>query len=453
MNTNIPRNFRPRLHFSPPANWINDPNGLLHDGEKWHAFAQYNPHSPIEGMHWCHMISDDLVTWDNLPVALVPDELGQIFSGSAIVDIHNTSGFGNDAIIAMFTHHGAYEQQSIAYSTDGINFIKYHANPVIPNTQIQDFRDPKVFYNPIKKCWSAAIAAGDRVVFYCSHNMIEWEKTGEFTSDSKMFDGVWECPDMLRMKTPDGAEKWVLIVSFGQKAEYLGSKAVYFIGEFDGDTFIQDSAIPPRWLDYGFDNYAAVSFFNAPNDEIITLGWELNWQYCNYPPTDGYEGILTLPRRIELCGSDEALALTQRPYISVEDYFGDEYKDASTQAVPLNTDVFKISAIANADFEICIANTQGENLKIGLCGDEVYVDRCGSSAFLDKYEHRDYFTKSVAKRHTSGTCKVDIYFDVCSCEVFVDCGRIAMANLVYTQSPFTTITADGCNSAKVYFTN
>ena len=437
--------FRPHFHYTAQRHWINDPNGLVFDGVKYHAFAQYNPMYPVvDEKHWSHAVSDDLIKWEHLSTAISPDSLGQTYSGSAVYDAGNTSGFGKDGhppIVAMFTSHGEHEQQSIAYSVDGVNFTMYAHNPVIPNVDIIDFRDPKIFRNDLKNCWSMVLAAGDRVMFYSSENLVDWAKTGEFEYRSDMFDGVWECPDMLKFELSDGTEKWVLIVSHNQSPERLGARTLYYVGGFDGDRFILDDGCTPKWFDNGFDNYASVSFHNAPNCEKIVLGWQQNWKYSDLIPGDEFKGMLTLPRVLSLKEMSGEYVICQKPVTALGKYFGTPIKIDDEYV--LNSDVFKLSVCAESDFELCLFNDDGEVLKVGRKGNELYCDRSGCVEFMDGYDKGALFLRSVAERVVDGNCELDIYFDVCGCEIFADGGSVAMTNLVYPKRKFDKIKAVG----------
>ena len=209
MSTPAPRDFRPALHYTPQSWWINDPNGLVYAKGQYHLFAQYY-HEPVWGpMHWAHAVSRDLLHWEHLPIALAPDDLGAVFSGSAVFDQNNTSGLGREGqapLVALYTSHGDFEQQSLAYSLDGVHFEKYSGNPVIPNQERADFRDPKVFWNPVKSCWSLVLAAGDHVEFFASPDLLHWTKTGRFGPQGNYSEGVWECPDLFPLAAPDGRE-------------------------------------------------------------------------------------------------------------------------------------------------------------------------------------------------------------------------------------------------------
>lgn len=311
--------FRPQFHFSPKEKWINDPNGLVYYKGEYHLFYQHHPHSKIWGpMHWGHAVSKDLLHWGELPIALYPDELGQIFSGSAVIDKNNTSGFktnDEDVMIAIFTHHGEdNEKQSIAYSNDrGRTWTKYNGNPVINNPGIKDFRDPKVFWHEECEKWVMSLACGDRIHFYGSPNLIEWELLSEFGSEYGAHGGVWECPDLIQLAVEgEPVKKWVLIVSINPGGPNGGSVVQYFVGDFDGTTFTcDDSKDTVKWADYGRDFYAAVTWSNL--SETIWIGWMNNWQYANQVPTDPFRSVMSIPRKLSVRREKDGLTLVQTP--------------------------------------------------------------------------------------------------------------------------------------------
>lgn len=221
--------YRPAVHFTAPKNWINDPNGMVYINGKYHLFYQHYPSAPHWGpMYWGHAVSKDLLHWEHLPIALYPDELGCIFSGSCVYDWENLSGLGSKEtppLLAIFTHHSMdgknTEHQGLAYSTDYEHFEKYYGNPIIPNPGQKDFRDPKVFWNPVRNCYSLVLAAGDHVEFYATRNFKEWTKTGEFKAGEHGHGGICECPDCFPLPTEDG-EQWVLTISMILPREQIG---------------------------------------------------------------------------------------------------------------------------------------------------------------------------------------------------------------------------------------
>ncbi len=320
MSTKGKRDFRPLVHFTPEKNWSNDPNGLLYKDGVWHMYYQYYPDGPVHGpMHWGHAISRDLLHWEYLPIALYPDEIGVIFSGSMVYDENNTSGFGVDEttnrglpnpygsvkmpMIAMYTSHARgvsrVESQSIAYSLDGgIHFEKYYGNPVIPNPGIKDFRDPKAFWNKKKNCWSMVMAASDRCHFYASPDMKNWTKTGEFGPGVNKIPTTWECTDLIPFQTEEGA-KWVVSASMTYPGTHGLAQTQYFVGDFDGDTFVcTQETEEPLYVDFGPDNYAGVTWNGT--DRPVFIAWGVNPAYANFAPTGEYAGMMTIARELSL---------------------------------------------------------------------------------------------------------------------------------------------------------
>src|SRR4051812_28283356 len=299
--------YRPQIHFSPKEKWMNDPNGMVFYNNKYHLFYQYYPDSTVWGpMHWGHATSSDLVHWQHQPVALYPDSLGYIFSGSAVVDVHNSSGlgkYGKVPLVAIFTHHDPagekkgrndYQNQSLAYSLDeGTTWTKYAGNPVLKNPGIRDFRDPKVMWYAKQQKWVMTLATKDHITFYSAHDLKTWKKESEFGLQTGAHGGVWECPDLFPLKL-NGKTYWVLLVSINPGGPNGGSATQYFVGQFDGKNFISDQK-DIRWIDYGTDNYAGVTWSNTGNRKIF-IGWMNNWQYGKVVPTKIWRSAITVPR-------------------------------------------------------------------------------------------------------------------------------------------------------------
>jgi len=445
MSTQGIRDFRPKLHFTPKKMWMNDPNGLVYENGKYHLFYQYHPESTLCGpMHWGHAISTDLIKWQHLPIALYPDNFGYIFSGSAVYDVDNTSGFGsagNAPIVAIFTHHGVQEQQSIAYSIDGINFEKYEANPVIPNPGINDFRDPKVFWNPIKKCWSLVLAAGDRVHFYSSVDLKSWKKTGEFGADGNFAPGVWECPDLFPLKTECG-QKWVLLVSMGMPTEAGGARTQYFIGDFDGDNFRCDDPFnKAEFIDEGFDNYAGVTYNNTI--ERILIGWGLNWQYAEGTPTGEYCGMMTLPRKLSLVNTPKGgLRLASQP-IGMNHLIGNG--DVIVNGDCLTSEVFALRIEGSGPCLISLINRKNQCLRFGIDdSNSVFIDRtkAGAVDFSEKFAS-DLYSKHFVQRYYDDNYIMDAIFDVSALDLFIDNGTLNFSLAVYPDIPYEHIKISG----------
>ena len=443
MATKGKRDYRPALHFTPKKAWINDPNGLCKRGDTYHLFAQHYPDDTVWGpMHWLHATSKDLLHWDELGIALAPDELGLIFSGSAVVDEGNTAGFGRDALVAMYTSHGECEQQSIAAAPDGVNFVKYEGNPVIPNPGLRDFRDPKLFKNPVLGGWGCVIAAGDRVAFYHSTDLKRWERTGDFGSQENRLGTVFECPDLIPLTAPDGREIWALIASMIQPPEAGGNRTQYFLGEFDGHTFRQTVPMPePVLLDAGYDNYAAVSFFGAGRPVI--LGWGTSWVYAREEPTTDYCGCMTLARTLSLRGTPAGLRLCQWPVIP-----GLRNEAAIADGGSLPGEVFALEIRAEGAFSASLDNGKGESFAFGLNREgQFFTDRskAGEDGFNSLYA-TPMFQRTRAARLADGAVEMLVVFDRSICELFADGGLYANSTLMYPTAPYELLRLSGASA-------
>lgn len=449
MSTQGIRDFRPQLHFTPKTGWINDPNGLVYENGKYHLFAQYYQEPHWGPMHWYHATSTDLIHWEHLPIALEPDELGYIFSGSAVLDEKNTSGFGQDGkapLVAMYTSHGSHstvdghgqEQQSIAYSLDGIHFTKYQGNPVIPNTALRDFRDPKVFHNAVKNCWGMVLAAGDHVEFYASQDLKSWTKTGQFGPQGNYSQGVWECPDLFPL-TVNGKELWVLLVSMGPNPQNHGARIQYFTGSFDGDQFVADGRFTqPEFVDAGFDNYAGVTYSGTP--ERLFVGWALNPVYAGNTPTGEYCCQMTLPR---------AATLADTPKGGPRLAFAPKDQAAFGEAAPwdgnLPGEVFKLTVTGSGASTITLSNEQGQALRFGVDHqNQAFVDRreAGAKDF-DQYFGQDWAGLLCAPRFYDGQWEMQFIFDRSICEMYLDGGTRVFTAAVYPDAPYTKLSATG----------
>lgn len=299
--------YRPQFHFSPICGWMNDPNGMVYYEGEYHFFFQYSPLVSRGPMHWGHAVSSDLVHWQTLPIALYPDAIGPIWSGSAVVDANNTSGLvPGGGLVAIFSYEN--QSQGIAYSRDrGRTWVKYPGNPVIP-ALAQDFRDPKVFWNAATQLWTMVLAVGHEAQFFTSPNLIDWEMRSRFAGGQTQ--GIWEVPDLFPL-TIAGQTKWVLLVSVSAFAPAGGSGIQYFIGTFDGATFTNDYPDQVLWFDYGADNYAGTTWDNAPDDQRLYIGWLGNWVYAWDVPTTTWRGAATLPRALRLVQTSAGIRLAQ----------------------------------------------------------------------------------------------------------------------------------------------
>lgn len=436
--------FRPQYHFSPKENWMNDPNGLVYYKGEYHLFYQYHPYSKVWGpMHWGHAISRDLIHWEELPIALYPDELGQIFSGSAVVDQDNTSGLKNseeDVLVAIFTHHGEKsEQQSIAYSNDkGRTWTKYKGNPVVKNPGIKDFRDPKVFWHRPSQRWIMTLAAGDCVHFYGSPNLLDWSFLSSFGKEYGAHGGVWECPDLIELEIEgENAKKWVLIVSINPGGPNGGSAVQYFTGDFDGITFAADMEKERvQWADYGRDFYAAVTWSNI--EEPIWIGWMSNWQYANQVPTDPFRSVMSIPRKLRLRREEGKLNLIQIPIELTSIVAGTLIVNEELTLQPhasKKMEVNKLQLLFQGKVKENTASAftwtlRGENEYLQIIFDcvnkEVRMDRTksGLTTFSEQFS-------SVSKMPLKELEEFSIFIDQSSVELFVNQGRGVMTELFF----------------------
>lgn len=448
------RNYRPKIHFTPPTMWANDPNGMVYIEGVYHFFYQHYPKAPVWGpMHWGHAISRDLLHWEHLPIALYPDELGFIFSGSCVYDIHNTTGFGSEEkvpLIAIYTSHDSFtetEQQSIAYSTDYVNFEKYCGNPVLPNHELKNFRDPKVFWNNIFHCWSMVVAAGDRVNFYRSENLKAWEKTGEFVIGQNGLDGICECPDCFPVKTKEGI-RWVLIVSMIINPESEKKKVhrtQYFIGTFDGKTFIEtENADRPLWLNYGPDHYAGVTFQN--HNKPVLMAWASNWAYAKDAPTKEYRGQMSLPTEVVLKKTLLGYRAALQP-LGLDKYRKDAVPFEKETKLPGQS--FGLEVKGSGKGKVIFSNLLGEVLVIEITEEEIIVDRTKADGnhYGERYPE---FSRINVKRYQNGDYQLELIFDVSILEVFAEDGLIPITMSVYPRKPYEIIQFEGKIKGAMY---
>lgn len=461
---------RPQFHFSPEANWMNDPNGMFFFEGEYHLFYQYYPDSTVWGpMHWGHAVSPDLVHWEHLPIALYPDSLGLIFSGSAVVDWNNSSGLapeGKVPLVAIFTHHlmageqagrNDFQYQSIAYSLDkGRTWTKYAGNPVIPNPGLRDFRDPKVSWHEASQSWVMIFARGDRVQIHRSPNLIDWTLASEFGVDQGTHGGVWECPDLFPLQVEGGeVTKWIMLVSLNPGAANGGSGTMYFTGDFDGTTFTNDN---PKetvlWLDYGTDNYAGVTWSDVPKADgrRLFMGWMSNWAYATIVPTEKWRSAMTLPRSLHLVGTDQGLRIQQQPVTELHS-LRNETKALPGKIVSGEENLINLSApLAELELTFSLSDEKPAN-SIGISisnskGEKVFIgyEPGKQQYFIDRRQSGDMaFSERFSGRHTapakldSRTIKLYLYLDESSVELFTEDGLTVMTELFFPAEPFTQI--------------
>ena len=435
--------FRSVYHHTPEANWMNDPNGMFYDeqNQEWHLYYQYYPEGCTWGpMHWAHSVSKDLIHWNHLPVALYPDSLGLIFSGSAVIDRMNTAGFGENALVSIYTSAGQTQQQSIAYSLDGgMTFTKYDGNPVLSG-DIADFRDPKVFWDEQSNQWIMTLACQQEVRFYGSPDLKHWELVSRFGAEYGCHRGVWECPDLVQLD-----DKWVLIVNINPGGPFGGSATQYFVGNWDGKTFTcEDAPEETKWLDYGKDHYATVTWHNAPNNRVVAIGWMSNWQYANNLPTVAFRSQNTIARDLSLY-IDDAGEMRVRVMPSPESL---AIKGKATKALG-DAAIVEVELCGKQGGVITLSNDQGEQVTMTLdvAAQTFSMDRTASG---DCSFSSDFAAVTVAPLFVKqDSYKVILFIDHCSIEVFDANGYWAMTNLVFPSAPYNQIKVEG-GKATIY---
>lgn len=425
--------FRPIYHHTPAYGWMNDPNGMFYKDGVWHLYYQYNPYgSQWENMTWAHSTSTDLMHWENQGEVIQPDALGTIFSGNSVVDKENTAGFGKDVVIAFYTSAGIAQTQSIAYSTDnGMSFEKYANNPII-TSDVPDFRDPKVFWNDDLNQWNLILASGQQMNIYSSKNLKDWKYESCFGEEYGNHGGVWECPDLLKI-----GDKWVLICNINPGGPFGGSATQYFVGTFDGHKFTCESkAEVTKWMDYGKDHYATVSFSNAPNGRIVVLPWMSNWQYANQVPTQQFRSANGLPRDVSLYNYNGEEYVSVKPSPEVLNAF--EQKASGRFPMASYLEVTNIKSNAS----IVLSNDKDEYVTMVYDGKNGTFSMDRTHSGLTEF-HNDFKSKTIAP--TNGTIiGMQIFVDRCSIEAFDIDGKVAMSNLVFPSKPYDKIVAKGC---------
>jgi fructan beta-fructosidase len=453
--------YRPQLHFSPKAHWVNDPNGMVYFNHTYHLFFQYYPKDIVWGpMHWGHAVSKDLIHWKELPIALYPDSLGYIFSGSAVVDSNNTSGFGKKGkipMVAIFTHHDPkgekagkdnYQNQSIAYSLDeGNTWTEYKGNPVLKNPGIKDFRDPKVMWYAKEKKWVMTLATKDHITFYSASDLKNWKKESEFGLREGAHGGVWECPDLFPLKL-NGKTYWVLIVNINPGGPNGGSATQYFIGSYNGSKFTPMDT-QTRWLDYGPDEYAGITWGNTGGRKIF-LGWMSNWEYANQVPTEKWRNAMTIPRDLQLKQSKQGIVIASTPVpelatinaksLSLNNLSVNKTLDLSSKVAGFKSQyVLKVSMAQLKGYTIKLSNKKSEELLIGYdeAKNQYFIDRTKSGKVSFQ---KDFAGQAKAPRFTTAkNSDITIVVDKASVEVFADGGLTTMTAVYFPNGDFTDL--------------
>lgn len=457
MKPNYDHPLRPQYHFTPEANWLNDPNGMVYYEGEYHLFYQHHPESTVWGpMHWGHAVSKDLVNWEHLPIALYPDHNGTIFSGSAVVDWEDTSGFfdGKSGLVAIYTQTETIpdsqlskQRQSVAYSKDnGRTWMVYAGNPVLEDERFADFRDPKVFWHADTERWIMVLAAGDRLCLYYSTNLKDWTFASEFGAKEGSHDGVWECPDLFQLPVEgrEACEKWVMIVSIGDNEKMPeGSRTQYFIGEFDGITFTNDDEPESvLWMDHGRDNYAGVTWSDVQSGDRLLIGWMNNWKYANIIPAGEWRGAMTLPRRLKLRQQEEGVRLIQEVPEQLREIRADRYEWQDEQISPGSNllqghkgELFEIEAEFEADsavefgFKLRMGNDNETIVGYDTAAGQLFIDRTRSG--LLEFHPQFGCRHSVPLHAGNGRVKLQIWVDRSSVELFANDGETVLTDLIF----------------------
>ena len=445
--------FRPTYHFSPLYGWMNDPNGMVYKDGEYHLFYQYNPYGSKWGnMSWGHAISQDLVNWKHLPVAIAPDALGTIFSGSAVVDFDNTAGFGAGAIIAIYTQNSDRQVQSIAYSTDnGRTFTKYENNPVL-TSEARDFRDPKVFWYESTKRWIMVLAVGQEMQIFSSPNLKDWTFESRFGEGQGAHGGVWECPDLFELPVEGtNDKKWVLLCNLNPGGPFGGSATQYFVGSFNGKEFVNESPSKTKWMDWGKDHYATVTWSDAPDNRRIAIAWMSNWQYANDVPTSQYRSPNSVPRDLSLFTVDGETYLQSAPspeLLALRDASKKRsFKVNGTRTIkemiPSNDGAYEIElTIENQHADVIgfrLYNDKGEevDMQYDMKEKKFSMDRrkSGDVGFNENFPMLTWTAIESGKDEL----KLRLFVDKSSVEAFGDGGRFVMTNQVFPSEPYTHI--------------
>lgn len=462
--------YRPAFHHTPRYGWMNDPNGMFYKDGRWHLYYQYNPYgSKWQNMTWGHSVSDDLVNWEHLPEAIRPNGLGSVFSGSCAVDHDNTAGFGSDAVIALYTSAGTSQMQSLASSTDdGLTFNIYPSNPVL--TLESEARDPKVFWNDSTKEWNMILAHAldHEMLIFSSPDMKSWTLQSSFGKGLGAQGGVWECPDLFELPVAGTDEKkWVLLCNINPDGPFGGSGTQYFVGDFDGKTFKADTDaagnVSTKWLDYGKDHYATVTWSDAPDGRRVALGWMSNWQYAADVPTMQFRSANTLPREMGLFRApDGEVYASSAPSPELEALRGKLAakvkkttvgRKARSFALPSENGgiceiLMDIEASKAKTMNVVFSNSQGEKvvMQYDPAAATLSFDRT-QSGITDFSE--GFPAVTVTPTHeASGRIALRIFVDRSSMEVFGNDGEFVMTNLVFPRTPYTalSVSAEGGNA-------
>lgn len=464
VDTSNREDLRPLYHHTPAYGWMNDPNGMFYKDGVWHLYYQWNPYgSKWQNMTWGHSTSTDLINWEHRGIAIAPDGLGTIFSGSAATDTVGSMGLGSDAVVAMYTSAAETQRQSLATSTDGgYTFTKYAGNPVL--TLESEARDPKIFYHAPSGKWIMALAhALDKeMLFFGSKDLRDWQLLSSFGKGIGAQDGVWECPDLFELTADDGTSKWVLLCNINPGGPFGGSATQYFVGDFDGTRFTADTDtagnVSTRWLDYGKDHYATVTWSDAPDGRRVSIGWMSNWQYAAEVPTMQFRSANTLPRDLRLFAdadgswhvasapSPEAKALAGRPAVRNAS-FGVSRRGRAFALPEANGGICTVSLDLeprdSQPITITLSNRTGESVVMTYDPADATFTMDRTRSGITDFSQDFPAVTAAPTFNRGGRLHLDLYIDRSSIEAFGDDGRFAMTNLVFPESPYTTLSVSG----------
>lgn len=453
--------FRPAYHHAPQWGWMNDPNGMFYKDGLWHLYFQWNPYgSKWQNMTWGHATSADLIHWQQHPAAIVPNGIGTIFSGSCAIDPHGTAGAGDSAVVALYTQCSYSQVQSMAVSHDnGYTFDICPANPIL--TLDSEARDPNMFFNQATGRWNMALAHAleHEMLFFSSENLRDWTLESAFGKGIGAQGGVWECPDLFPL-TCDGTTKWVLLCNINPGGPFGGSATQYFVGEFDGHSFKADTDasgnIPTKWLDYGKDHYATVSWSDAPDGRRSVIGWMSNWQYAAEVPTLTFRSANTLPREMRLFKAEDGQyyvasepspeltalrgkACVTRKSLSVSDK-GRTFALPADGLCEITADIDARSD-GKAVFEL--SNSRGEHTTViyDAAANTLSVDRRESG--ITDFSHEFPCVTTAPAFGKDGHLSLRLFLDRASIEVFGNGGRATLTNIIFPNEPYTTLTVKG----------
>ncbi len=436
--------YRPVYHHTPAYGWMNDPNGLFYKDGVWTLHYQHNPYgSQWENLSWGKSTSKDLVHWTYEGDTVVPDAWGYIFSGSAVIDKNNTAGFGKDAIVGMYTSAAESQTQSLCYSTDGgKTFTKYAGNPIL-TSNVPDFRDPKMFWNEDIKKWNLVLAVGQHMEIYTSDNLKDWKLESSFGEGYGNHGGVWECPDLMKMKVRGtDKEKWMLVCNINPGGPFGGSATQYFIGDFDGRKFTCESKPEvTKWMDYGKDHYATVTFDNAPEGRHVAIAWMSNWQYAVQVPTMQYRAGNSIPRDLGLFEykGETYCSVVPSPEITAA---------RSKKATKALSESCEMVVNLKGNATITLSNDKGE--QVVICYDakaETFsMDRTKSG----KVDFSNNFAATTKVPTYGKINQLRIFIDKSSIEAFDSEGKMSMTNQVFPTKPYNKVKIQGKGKYQVY---